>query len=263
MARGVQSPAPQSEFAKCILRGYENLQRDPLRDAAEATHRPVTIPFLRLLGHAANKFWKGHEAEKLCFWTISLAAFWGSLRLGEVLCTKQHSFAPGSALLGTDVINMSLTSFALWIRDPKVPKKFGDVVEIWGTPQFPDLDPFSTFSSYWSWREKLPLSLPLFLMTDGKNMTHNFFNTALHSLLSHYSLELELSVNRWTGHSFRSGLPTLLQSLGFSEEDIKAWGRWASSVFQLYARDITRRFAVQRNILSMMDRIKAHIEGRS
>ena len=76
-------------------------------------------------------------------------------------------------------------------------------------------------------------------------------------------MELELSVNRWTGHSFRSGLPTLLQSLGFSEEDIKAWGRWASSVFQLYARDITRRFAVQRNILSMMVRIKAHIEGRS
>ena len=262
MARGVESPATQSEFAKCILRGYENMQRDPVKAASEATHRPVTIPFLRLLGHAANKFWKGQGLDKLCFWTICLAAFWGSLRLGEVLCSNKGSFSPGSDLLGTDVIHMSGTSFALWIRDPKVPKTFGDVIEIWETLQFPDLDPFSTFSAYWASRDKLPLSLPLFLRADGTNMTHKFFETVFHSLLSHYSLELELSVNKWTGHSFRSGLPTLLQSLGFTEEEIKAWGRWASSVFQLYARDISKRFEVQRNILSVMDKIKAQAEGR-
>ena len=62
------------------------------------------------------------------------------------------------------------------------------------------------------------------------------------------------------GHSFRSGLPTLLQSLGFSEDDIKAWGRWASAAFQLYARDVAKRYEVQRTILSMMDRIRAHTE---
>ena len=261
IARGVQSPAPQTELAKCILQGYQNLERDPVRDAAEATHRPVTIPFLRLLGHAANKFWKGHTLDRLCFWTVCLAAFWGSLRLGEVLCPNKGSFAPGSALLGTDVIHMSKGSFALWIRDPKVSKKYGDVVEIWETPQFLDLNPFSTFSSYWNSRKKLLLSLPLFLMADGKNMTRRFFDSAFHSLLSRYSMELELSTNRWTGHSFRSGLPTLLQSLGFSEDDIKAWGRWASAAFQLYARDVAKRYEVQRSILSMMDRIRAHTEG--
>ena len=262
IARGDMSPAPQSELAKCILQGYQNLERDPVRDAAEATHRPVTIPFLRLLGHAANKFWKGDVLDRLCFWTVCLSAFWGSLRLGELLCPNKESFAPGSALLGTDVIHMSKGSFALWIRDPKVPKKYGDVVEIWETPQFRDLNPFSTFSSYWDSRKKLPLSLPLFLMADGKNMTRRFFDSAFHSLLSHYAMELELSTNKWTGHSFRSGLPTLLQSLGFTEQDIKAWGRWASAAFQLYARDVSKRFEVQRTILSMMDRIKAHTEGK-
>ena len=131
------------------------------------------------------------------------------------------------------------------------------------TPQFEDLDPYSTFSTYWGNRGKLPLSLPLFLRADGTNMTHKFFETVFHSLLSHYSLELELSVNKWTGHSFRSGLPTLLQSLGFTEDAIMVWGRWASSVFQLYARDISRRFEVQRSILSVMDRIKAQAEGRA
>ena len=92
-------------------------------------------------------------------------------------------------------------------------------------------------------------------------MTHRHFESIFHSLLSHYAMELEMSVNKWTGHSFRSGLPALLQSLGFSDEEIKAWGRWASSAFQLYARDIFNRFEVQSTILSLMDKIKAHVEG--
>ena len=74
-------------------------------------------------------------------------------------------------------------------------------------------------------------------------------------------MELELSINSWTGHSFRAGLPTLLQSLGFSEEQIKAWGRWSSSVFQTYAKDIDKRMEVQRGFLKVMSQIKSHIEG--
>ena len=75
-------------------------------------------------------------------------------------------------------------------------------------------------------------------------------------MLSHYSLQLELGANRWTGHSFRSGLPTLLQSAGFKDEEIKAWGRWASASFQLYTRDISKRMEVQRTIVDAMDRLK-------
>ena len=182
-------------------------------------------------------------------------AFWGSLRLWEILCANKSSFSPKSAMLGTDVLQMSKTSYALWLRDPKVTKKYGDVVEI------PDLDPFNTFTSYWSTRKRIPLSLPLFLMENGRNMAHRHFESTFHSLLSHYAIELEMSVNKWTGHSFRSDLPTLLQSLGVSDEEIKAWGRWASSAFQLFARDISKRFEVQRTILSLMDKIKAHVEG--
>ena len=29
-----------------------------------------------------------------------------------------------------------------------------------------------------------------------------------------------------SGHSFRSGLATLMEAAGVSQEDIKAWGRW-------------------------------------
>ena len=264
LSKGVACPSPPSDLAKAILKGYENLSRNPIKAVSEATHRPVTIPLLRLLGHAANKYWKGEEFNKRVFWVICVIAFWGAFRLGELTCSHANQFSPASDLLGSDVIHMSASSMALWIRDPKVPKKYGDVVEIWSIPQFEDLDPFKPFLDYWSERNSKGFypSLPLFLKSDGKAFTHYLFNSTLKSLLAHYSLELELSINTWTGHSFRSGLPTLLQSIGFKEEDIKAWGRWASTVFQLYSRDISRRFEVQRGILKVMDHIKAFVEGK-
>ena len=165
--------------------------------------------------------------------------------------------------MATDVLNMSATSFAWWIRDPKVSKQFGDVVEIWSTPQFPEIDPFTSFTAFWRIRNKkgFPLTSPLFMRAGGDVLTAQHFNRCLQSLISHYSVELELSINSWTGHSFRAGLPTLLQSLGFSEEQIKVWGRWSSSVFQIYAKAIDKRMEVQLRILKVMTQIKSHIEG--
>jgi hypothetical protein len=56
--------------------------------------------------------------------------------------------------LVTDVINMSATSFGWWIRDLKISKQFRDVVEIWSTPQFPEIDPFTSFTIFWRIRNK-------------------------------------------------------------------------------------------------------------
>ena len=158
---------------------------------------------------------------------------------------------------------MSETSFALWIRDPKVPKKFGDIVEIWSTPAFPDIDLFKAFGVYWERRKKnFLLSQPLFLTANGRTFSQSLFNATLQSLIAHYSAELDLSANRWTGHSFRSGLPTLLQSAGFKEEDIKAWGRWVSTAFQAYTKDLSKRSEVQKTMIEAMDRLKTFVEGQ-
>lgn len=263
IASGVETPAPRSDLARSLLKGYENLKRDPKKAAMSSTHRPVSIHFLRLLGHAASTYWEGDSFDKLSFWVVCLTAFWGSLRIGEVLGQRTSIFSPGSDLLASDVLHMSKTSFAWWIRDPKVSKDFGDVIEIWSTPQFPDIDPFTSFGKFWRIRNQkgFPMTSPLFMRSKGDILTSQHFNRCLQSLISHYALELELTINDWTGHSFRSGLPTLLQSLGFSEENIKAWGRWSSSVFQIYSKDIERRMEVQRGILKVMAQIKAHIDG--
>ena len=67
LAKGVPTPPNQSELPKTILKGYENLTRNPVKAVAEATHRPVSIPFLQLLGHVANSFWKRNLNDKQGF----------------------------------------------------------------------------------------------------------------------------------------------------------------------------------------------------
>ena len=114
----------------------------------------------------------------------------GSFRIGELLCESAETFSPASNLLGSDVIHLSPSSYALWIRDPKVSKHYGDVVGIWETPQFHDIDPFKSFSSFWAERiaKKFPLTQSLFVRKDGKIFTHRLITTTPHSLISHYSL---------------------------------------------------------------------------
>ena len=56
LAKGVPTPPNQSDLSKTILKGYENLTKNLVKAVAEATHRPISTPFLRLLGHAANRF---------------------------------------------------------------------------------------------------------------------------------------------------------------------------------------------------------------
>ena len=258
LAHGVMSPPPQTDLAKAIIKGHENLSRNPVKAVANSTHRPISIPLLRVLGHSANSASKYDKFDQLCFWVACLTAFWGSFRMGELLCEKPGEYSSLSDLLASDVLNMSSTSFALWIRDPKVPKKYGDVVEIWETPQFSDIDPLTAFKSYWSCRlsKGFSLSQPLFMRSNGKALTLSLFSDILKSLLAQHASSLDLTANRWTPHSFRSGLPTLLQSAGFSEDQIKTWGRWASAAYQVYAKDITKRFEVQRSMLQVLDKLK-------
>ena len=96
------------------------------------------------------------------------------------LFVNVQSFSPLSKLLGSDVIPMPKTSFALWIRDPKVPKEFGDIVEIWNTPAFPDIDLVKAFGVYWERRKRnFPLSQPLFPKANGKTFSMRLFNATL------------------------------------------------------------------------------------
>ena len=259
LSKGIPTPEKVPDITKTLMKGHKNLCHDPQSVVVEATHRPVSIPLLRLIAHSLSKHWKGSQQDKLTFWTVCKVAFWGSFRIGEILPENTTIFSPKSDMLGSDMLWMSESSFALWIRDPKIRTEYGDVIEIWKTPQIPDLDPWISFSEYWKWRQQFPSTWPLFLRADGLCQ----FDNSLKDVLAHYSMELHLDMNRWTGHDFRSGLPTILQTAGFTKKQIKKWGRRASSAFLLYTRDFSKRLKVQQKMVGALDKLKSAISKRT
>ena len=116
----------------------------------------------------------------------------------ELLCEYSSSFSPSSELLGSDVLAMSGSSFGLWIRDPKVSNDLGNVVEIWDVKPFPDVNPFPAFKTYSNIRSKKGVAdtSPLFVRSDGKLVTKLHFHAVLKSIVSRYSMELQLSENK-------------------------------------------------------------------
>ena len=100
---------------------------------------------------------------------------------------------------------------------PKIQKNpMGDTVEVWAVEGRRDLDPVTALRTYTSLRKNLfgeAKSLPLYLHEDGKIFTKLEFNKDLADLLAVYP-ELSTERDKWTGHSFRSGLSTILATLG-------------------------------------------------
>ena len=133
----------------------------------------------------------------------------------------------------------------------------GDIVEIWPLENRSDLDPTLKLKTYLG-RRNIQFgsaeSYPLFLHEDGRIYSKDELNRDLASLLSRYP-ELETDRDSWTGHSFRSGLTTVLSTLAFSKEEIKGWGRWTSDAFKVYIKSQAQRRAVKMKLMKTMDNI--------
>ena len=224
----------RSPVVKQVLKGIQNLRRDPQAKAEKKTRRAMTIEHLRLLGHAlATNSWSDYLRSAV--WAVALLAFWGALRIGEVLCPLSGAFDGKSTLLVSDV-SISSGKIKLWIRSPKRCTPTGDVVEVYSV-QDAALDPVRAVMHFWNQRQKIhgkEADLPFFVEEDGRNFTKRKMNKLLHELMDPFMTDVR---DKLTGHSFRSGLATLMQAAGMAEEDIKAWGRWSSEAFRKYCKE--------------------------
>ena len=219
MSRGVANPADNSNLALQLVAGANNQARDPQADSANRERRPITAAMLRLIGHsiASNKNW--NEYEKGLRWTVCLMAYWGAFRLGELLVEARHEFNPKCCLLPSD-IQFESECVAIWLRNPKVTSRLGDIVEVWKVEQCPYLDPVLALKYFLLKRENTfsrDDSLPVFVHEDGTNLSKSEMNKDLKQILSLYPELAESERDKWSGHSFRSGLSTMLQSLNFTK----------------------------------------------
>ena len=206
-------------IVKQVLRGIKNKRADPRAAAKRKVRRAVTVHHLRLLGHSIGSSSMSPYMKNLV-WAVSLTSFWGAFRVGELLSPKEEIDLKSSCLVSVIKLNSPT----------------GDVVEVFKIPDSA-LDPWSAMVTYLSCRRSrhgAALEEALFVDEDGKPFTRSRFNIILHKLLDPFVTDDRDSI---TGHSFRSGLATLMERSGMSPEAIKAWGRWSSTAYLLYCKE--------------------------
>ena len=114
LSSGYECDNLRTPVVKQVLKGIHNLRRDPQVEVKKKTRRAMTIAHLRLLGHALSKS-KLSDYLKSAVWAVALLAFWGALRIGEVLCPLSGAFDKKSTLLVSD-ISISSEFIRVWIR---------------------------------------------------------------------------------------------------------------------------------------------------
>ena len=72
---------------------------------------------------------------------------------------------------------------------------------------------------------------PLFVHFDGSMLTRYQFNSILQKTLAFCDIKDHIR-----SHSFRIGGATELSRMGVKDNEIKQWGRWASSAYESYIR---------------------------
>ena len=233
--RGFTTFEINNSMVDAILRGAGNLLMSSPNPPTN-TRRVVTIPVLRHLGHKlSSSGWSAETIQNI--WTAALLAFFGSMRMGELLSPREDEFDPTATFTWACVKYRPDNSFLLHIKMPKMGTVEGEFVDIFPFPNL-QLCPVSALRRHHSLQAKLgraQLSDPVFSFPSGKLLTPAAFNSSLRSLLSDIC---DFKRDTISGHSFRAGIPSAVARCPdlMSSDDIKNWGRWASSTYQRYTR---------------------------
>ena len=224
-----------------------NLNSDPIVKMALAgniynisagagkTRLPMNIYLLEILiDRVAKSEWT--DLSKQVFWTACMLCFFSTCRMGELLAQNVKSFDPGTTLLWENVKFPEQEGVLIFIPYSKTTGfkgKFIDLFPIKENKYCPvaaikRLEKLAKKEKHFSSRK------PGFSFRSGKFLTTRKVNHILSNLLGDFTDEN----HQITRHSFRAAIPSMLASFpGESNvEDIKMWGQWESSSFNLYTK---------------------------
>ena len=252
LSRGAPHHTKLPELGAQIVTGSSNLKKDARAEASKPKRRPITLHIMQLLQHGIASHQSWTDYEKSLRWSVMLLGFWGSFRMGELLETEKFNFNPSNSLLPSD-LKFHEDSVSVWIRNPKIWRMGGDIIEVWAVKENVQLDPVVALKHFLSLRQSNlgpAEDCPVFLHQDGSQYTKADLNNDIKQLLSTYPT-LSSPQDKYSGHSFRAGLATLLSSLGFTEDQIKNWGRWSSMSYRAYVQDQSKRRETRKQITNL------------
>ncbi len=252
VVKGLQAPVVRTDLVNLILARKKNMDRLE-KNKGEGSRLPVTYSVMRLL-KAALRDSDMEKQEKLLIWAVCCLAFNGVFRIHELLSKEEGEFDPDFTLLEENLVWLEEENIILVrLKWPKEDKKGSEFeVEVFETG-----GEFCPVKALRRWRLQEPprdKGLPAFRLPSGKALTGRRFNKCIRQLLSPF---LDYKAGKITAHSFMAGVPSLLAAAGFSDEEIKAVGRWSSRAFERYVKlPRTRRRQMAMTISSMQCRIQ-------
>ena len=223
-------------FLSQVIKGHDNL-RTPYPGRVTITPE-LLFEFKKRLSKS-----KMSVPNRRMIWVVVTALFQGCFRVGELVSPSKTQFCPDSTLRSQDVkitscrvggkeVSMLLVS----LRRPKEARGKRQNVEV----EIFDLGENCFYScprAWKKWRESSQLelvdSLPVFRWENGTLLTAQDLN----KLLKEYLMDKVGNNGGYVAtHSFRAGMVSVMGRLGYTDEEIKRQGRWASDCFLDYVK---------------------------
>ena len=222
----------KNPILKQMLKGAENLEF--YSTLCKGTRKVMTLPLLKIVGNQISKAnWS--DDTKQVIWTTLVTAFFGSFRLGELLCEDEKTFNPLENLTWNDIIFREDDSVLIKLKITKTKKKQGEYIDLFKFTGH-KCCPVATLKAL----RKLRLAekfthMPVFMFKNGKIVTPKMINEILPDLLRDIMKD---AADEYTGHCLRPGLLSALANNPdiANDKDIQKWGRWCTESFLLYTR---------------------------
>lgn len=219
----------KSKLLKTQLNGIQNIEN--YTSQCKNTRKVMTVPLLRLLGHTISKtIWE--PLSKQLIWTACTLAFFGSFRMGELLCSSENSHNSYDTLLWSDVKFVNKDHILIHVKSPKSKQKEGEFIDIFSFKN-KGICPIKAMLKLKEMVGKND-NKPVFCFNTNANITTRKFNETLDDLVE----PLGWKKGEITGHSFRAGIPAALASHPnmCNSLDVMGWGRWKSTAYLGYTR---------------------------
>ena len=233
MKAGHSVPVLRPDIVQTILRGAAHKDELTKKLLGKPPRLCMTITKMELLKCQITMS-NMTLSKKRLMWLVSTLCFNGSFRIHEICSREKNTFDPTACLLMSDIklekmkeSDSTLRVLKVHLRNPKEQKLVqGVTVELFETGNF--LCPVNAFLKWKACtRAKLSKGKPAIRLDSGQNYTGREFNRDIKQLLSPY---VNYQKGTISSHSFRSGLASLMATLGYSDQDIMTIGRWKSEV---------------------------------
>lgn len=251
LSKGLIIPVLRPDIVKTILQGAHH--QDTIRERLENKPKrlPVTENMMKMIKLELGN--QGYTMKKMrLIWAVCSISFFGGTRIHELLSRKENSFDPSFTLLARDIkikkIKIGKETekiLQISIKSPKEDRIGREVIiDIYSSHGL--LCPVKAFEKWLNTNPPADADKPAFRDENGTPLTGRKLNQILKTCLSEH---INYEDGYVTSHSFRSGIASLMGTLGYTDSQIKAVGRWSSSAFESYLKlPRTKRAEMARKI---------------